>query len=104
MKLLLFCYLTLDILSLSADPTKNAMFFAPEKIPFFARAGQISGAEVAMRILCTLGSGLGMFCSQQGVYSLMALIFVGLGVSEPRYWRPLFGSVTDGYTIRRFWR
>ena len=104
LKLLAFCYLTLDILGLSADPNKNAVFFAPDKIPFFARAGQISGAELAMRVLCTLGSGLGMFCSQQGGYSIMALIFVGLDVSEPRSWRPLFGSITEAYTVRRFWR
>ena len=103
LKLLVFCYLTLDILGLGADPDKNAVFFAPEKIPFFVRAGQVSGAELVMRILCTLGGGLGMFCSQQGVFSIMALIFVGLDVSEPKYWRPLFGSITEAYTLRRFW-
>ena len=103
LKLLVFCYLTLDILGLGADPDENAVFFAPEMIPFFARTGEISGAELAMRILCTLGGGLGMFCSQQAVYSIMALIFVGLNVSEPKYWRPLFGSITEAYTLRRFW-
>lgn len=104
MKLLAFCYLTLDFLGFSADPETNAMFFAPGKIPFFARAAQICGAELAMRISGTLGSGLGVFCSQQGVYSIMALLLVGLGVSEPRYRRSLFGSITKAYTLRRFWR
>ena len=103
LKLLVFCYLTIDILGLGAGPDHNVMFFAPEKIPLFARVGQVSEVELAMRILCTLGGGLGMFCSQQGVYSIMALIFVGLDVSEPKYWRPLFGSVTEAYTLRRFW-
>jgi len=57
-----------------------------------------------MTLLGTLGSGLGVFCAQQGVYSLVALAAVGLGLSEPRYWRPLFGSISQAYTVRRFWR
>ena len=102
--MLVSCYLMLDLLSLGADPEKNEMFFAPAMIPFFKRLGQVSGEELAMRIFGTLGSGLGVLCSQQGVYSTLALIAVGLGLSEPRYWRPLFGSVSDAYTLRRFWR
>ena len=102
--LLVSCYLMLDVLSLGADPEKNKIFFAPAMIPFFTRLDQVSGEELAMRIFGTLGSGLGVFCSQQGVYSIVALIAVGLGRSEPRYWRPLFGSVSDAYTVRRFWR
>ena len=102
--LLVSCYLMLDVLSLGADPEKNQIFFAPAMIPFFTRLGQVSGEELAMRIFGSLGSGLGVFCSQQGVYSILALTAVGLGLSEPRYWRPLFGSVSDAYTLRRFWR
>ena len=102
--LLVSCYLMLDVLNLGADPEKNKIFFAPAMIPFFTRLGQVSGEELAMRIFGTLGSGLGVFCSQQGVYSIVAMIAVGSGLSEPRYWRPLFGSVSEAYTLRRFWR
>ena len=101
---LVWCYLILDVLSLGADPEKTKIFFAPAMIPFFTRLGEVSGEEVAMRIFGVLGSGLGVFCSQKGVYSILALIAVGLGLSEPRDWRPLFGSVSDAYTVRRFWR
>lgn len=102
--LLVSCYLILDVLVLGADPEINKIFFAPAMIPFFTRLGQVSGEELAMRIFGTLGSGLGLFCSQQGIYSIVALIAVALGLSEQRYWRPLFGSVSDAYTLRRFWR
>ena len=102
--LLVSCYLMLDVLSLGADPDKNKIFFAPAMIPFFTRLDQVSVEELAMRIFGTLGSGLGVFCSQQGIYSIVAIIAVGFGLSEPRYWRPLFGSVGDAYTVRRFWR
>lgn len=104
LSLLVLCYLTLDLLGLAADPEANAGFFAPSKIPFFVRLSQVSSQEIAMRIFGTLGSGLGVLCSQQGVYSLLAILFVGTGLSEPVYWRPLFGSVSDAYTVRRFWR
>ena len=100
---LISCYLTLDLLGLAADPEVNAIFFAPSKIPFWTRLRQVSSQEIAMRVFGTLGSGLGVFCSQQGVYSLLAILFVGTGLSQPLYWRPLFGSIGDAYTVRRFW-
>ena len=101
--LLASCYLTLDILGLGADPRKNAIFFVPSKIPFFSRIRQASMEELAMRVFATLRSGLGVFCSQRAVYSLIALAAVGSGLSEPRYWRPLFGSHSYAYSVRRFW-
>ncbi|KAL3486541.1 hypothetical protein BJX62DRAFT_241871 [Aspergillus germanicus] len=37
-------------------------------------------------------------------YRLAAIISVGLGQYRPSQWPPLFGSVMEAYTIRRFWR
>lgn len=39
-----------------------------------------------------------------GVYSVMALSCVGLGVSEPALWPPISGSLFDAWSIRRLWR
>lgn len=38
-----------------------------------------------------------------GVYSVMALTCVGLGVSEPGLWPPISGSLFDAWSIRRLW-
>lgn len=38
-----------------------------------------------------------------GVFTTMALVFVGLGVSEPALWPPISGSVLDAWSIRRLW-
>lgn len=38
-----------------------------------------------------------------GVYSVMALSCVGLGVSEPALWPPISGSLFDAWSIRRLW-
>ena len=37
-------------------------------------------------------------------YNVLASLAVAVGYSEPKYWPALFGSVTEGYTLRRFWR
>jgi hypothetical protein len=36
-------------------------------------------------------------------YSLLAAVSVGAGFSEPYQWPDLFGSLSDAYTVRRFW-
>lgn len=100
--LLVSRYLALDLLGLGADPEQNKVFLAPSGIPFFTRFGKVSGEELAVRVLATLGSGLGVFCAQHGVYSVVALVAVGLKLSERRYWRPLFGSISQACTVRRF--
>ena len=38
-----------------------------------------------------------------GVFSFMALVCVGLGVSEPALWPPISGSLFDAWSIRRLW-
>ncbi|OJJ84629.1 wax synthase family protein [Aspergillus glaucus CBS 516.65] len=38
-----------------------------------------------------------------GVYSVMALSCVGLGISEPALWPPISGSLLDAWSIRRLW-
>ena len=32
-----------------------------------------------------------------------SILFVGLGLSEPRAWPAFCGSLLDAYTVRRFW-
>lgn len=36
-------------------------------------------------------------------YRLVSFIIVGLGINSPRDWPPLFGRMSDAYTLRRFW-
>jgi hypothetical protein len=36
-------------------------------------------------------------------YSVAALITTALGIYSPRDWPPLFGSISDSWTVRRFW-
>ncbi|KAL5356670.1 membrane bound O-acyl transferase family-domain-containing protein [Aspergillus floccosus] len=36
-------------------------------------------------------------------YRILSVVSVGLGVSRPHQWPPLFGSITEAHTLRRFW-
>jgi hypothetical protein len=37
-------------------------------------------------------------------HSLLAVVSVSAGLSNPGQWPNLFGSLSDAYTVRRFWR
>lgn len=37
------------------------------------------------------------------VYRIAAAAAVGIGLYDPSVWPPMFGSVLDAYTVRRFW-
>ena len=101
---ILICYLVLDFLSLGADPESNAINFSPKRVPLFTRLGDVTGQELIMRLFVTLGFGAGVYSFQTGIQSIFALVDVGLGLSEVKSWRPMFGSPWDAYTVRRFWR
>ena len=36
-------------------------------------------------------------------YCLVGGITVGLGIFDPQSWPPMFGSITQGYTLRNVW-
>lgn len=46
---------------------------------------------------------LGVYCIANGSYILNSIISVSLGLSTPKEWPPLFGSITSCYSIRRAW-
>lgn len=38
-----------------------------------------------------------------GLHHALSIVFVGLGLDAPQDWPPLYGSVYQMYSIRRFW-
>lgn len=81
----LICYLVLDQFGLFSDPAANAASFSPEMIPFFARLGHVSSQEVMERLVTTLGAGIGIYCIQLGVQSIVAFLDVDLGISDVQH-------------------
>ncbi|KAJ5635100.1 uncharacterized protein N7484_008413 [Penicillium longicatenatum] len=36
-------------------------------------------------------------------YRMASIIVVGLGINSPQDWSPIFGSMSDAYTLRNYW-
>ena len=100
---LVACYIMLDIFGLGADAEVNVKSFSPQRTLFFRRLSEISGEDISTRFATTLGTGVSIYCFQDGLQSLLALTAVSMGISDVSSWRPRFGSLRDAYTIRRFW-
>ncbi|KAF2678011.1 hypothetical protein K458DRAFT_481085 [Lentithecium fluviatile CBS 122367] len=103
---ILRCIVSLILLDLarpSSDTTENAILFADSKVPFFTRLGSVSGEDIAMRFITTTASTAMTYLLFQSMYSSGAVIMVGLNLSPPERWRPLFGDILGAYSLRRAW-
>ncbi|KAL4738634.1 membrane bound O-acyl transferase family-domain-containing protein [Aspergillus similis] len=104
-RLIFLSYITLDIMDSSADPDMIRKYLSPLNVPLFRRLyyDTISGEEIKMRFLSVLGAGIGLVAVQGGCHQIFAFLSVLLHLSEPSDWPPLYGSISDAYTLRRFW-
>ncbi|KAK2810596.1 hypothetical protein FQN50_002853 [Emmonsiellopsis sp. PD_5] len=73
-------------------PGTEYLFFSATREQFIARiASSVMGWMVVSRLTI------------DGAHRAFSIVAVGLGISEPRDWAPLFGSMLDAYTIRNYW-
>lgn len=100
---ILLCYLVIDVSSFGVNPESNAVLFASQNVPFFARLGDVSTQQLAIRIFSSLTLFLNIYCVARLGYSIIGTIAVGTGLSQVSAWRPPFGRLADAYTVRRFW-
>ena len=96
------CYLALDLATVSANPPENNSQFRLEKIPFFRRLGEVNSDEIIQRLVASVANWAAAYCVMQCYMGAWAAFCVALG-DDPKYWRPNFGPLSEGYTIRRFW-
>lgn len=99
----LTCYLLLDLLGARKPPTNAAQIFNPNLIPLFSRWGSVTAAEIKLRALSIAGFGITFYCVIQGSQALAAAIAVGSGLGKIESWRPVFGSLTDAYSLKDTW-
>ena len=76
--------------------------------PCFKRDGPPVGeggtiASFLWRLELTLGFAVGEYLVLTTMHCVYCIVSVGFGLSEPRHWPSLFGSVWEAYTIRRLW-
>ena len=97
-------YLTLDLLgAVPPDPGSNATMFSPRLIPFFSRLGEVTAEQIIARVVFMAFTWVSIYCIIQVIQGLVAIVAVGCGITEVKTWRPVFGSLGDAYTVRRFW-
>ena len=103
-KVLIFCicYTLLDLATSSAKPAENQIHYRLDKIPFFARLGDVTNEEIIRKLVGGVAYWTASYCTMQCYMGAWAFICVACG-SDPKYWRPNFGPLSEGYTIRRFW-
>ena len=100
---LLLCYLVIDTFVFVSQPEQNAVNFHPDRIPW-NDSRNISFEPLIIRVTSVIGFWINLYCIIYALMGSLAFIMVGIGVSEPKYWPPGFGSITEAYTLRRFWR
>ena len=100
--LLLSCYLVLDAFNFLSQPGQNQLLYNDSEVSL-ALAKNRSAERIIVRSASTLGFWVSLYCIIQLYMGSVAVLSVGLGLSDVRSWRPGFGPVNEAYTVRRFW-
>ncbi|KUI57319.1 hypothetical protein VP1G_10876 [Cytospora mali] len=93
--------LAVDLLTSGvSDPSGNPFQYAQEKASLF-RFGSVKGWQ--QRAIVTLGQWIGLYTVTTWIHSTIAVVTVAVGVYSPEGWPPLYGSIFDVWSLRRFW-
>ncbi|KAI0534843.1 membrane bound O-acyl transferase family-domain-containing protein [Xylaria digitata] len=98
--------LVIDILAViggEPKPEENAFNFAWDKVRFLIRLREVSVDEAVLRAVVLCVCWVTTYYSIQAFYCFSAIVGVATGVTALESWPPMFGSLTDMYTVRNFW-
>ena len=84
-------------------PPPNPGLFGPRKIPLLTRLSQVTAEELIIRIFATVAFWVNTYIVACLIANVPSLMSVGSGLSSPASWRPTYGSLSEAYTIRKFW-
>jgi hypothetical protein len=94
-------YLVADIPSIL--PPTDPELVAQMSLPVFSRLLHISLKEAINRFILTASTWIFGMATLSYFHSSLAILFVGLRLSEPRFWPPQFGSLKDSHSLRGWW-
>lgn len=98
-----FFVLILDLRSLVGNDVNNTITFSSERVPFFTRLTSVSREELIVRILGISGYWIIQTVIIEVIFDTLAIVEVALGLNPVNTWPPVFGSISDSYSIRQFW-
>lgn len=89
--------------AVDAREALNKDLLQPSKVPFLTRLNEVTNEEVWTRLVVALSSWTMFYFLLQELFSVPAAIAVILKPSSVAEWRPMFGPVSEIYTMRGFW-
>ncbi|KAI4260129.1 MAG: hypothetical protein L6R42_004203 [Xanthoria sp. 1 TBL-2021] len=95
--------LILDLAGFLNSSSENGITFAAEQVPLFSRLGNISGEDVITRIASILAFWSFQYMVIEVVYGAIAIVAILSGLSAVEAWPPMFGSLSESYSLRQFW-
>ena len=102
--LALFAFLIIDVMTATPpDISQNAVTFSRAKVPFFARLNEITVEEFKTRVAISTGQYVGIYFMITLIHSVISFLAVTSGLYEPKEWPPIFGSITEMWSLRQFW-
>ena len=96
-------YFILDALTSFNDPAAMAPLFTDEKIPLLARLSQLTLQEGLTRTITSFSFWFVNYLVLMLFFDIPGIICVSTGLSGVEWWRPPFNSITEAYTLRRYW-
>lgn len=66
-------------------------------------ASPVTVREFQIRLLLAANKFIPDVLSLSAFHDFLAIIFIATGIDQPWEWPPLFGPLTEAYTMRRFW-
>jgi hypothetical protein len=96
-------YLLCDTFNLLERSETMSAAFPAEHEQLFSRLSEVTLKELAARNVTTFWFAVVNVLFLTWIYSFLALVSVGSGLTPPAAWPPLFGSLRDSSTLRGFW-
>lgn len=97
--------LILDLFNLPSRKVRhNIALFDQSKVHVLTRLHEITAGEVLIRSTTSVFTGAVIYLLFQALYSAAAVVAVGLGISRVEAWRPLFGNITEVWSLRQAWK
>ncbi|KAF5989249.1 TRI7-trichothecene biosynthesis [Fusarium coicis] len=94
-------YLILDVFAAQPPPDPNMI--SPQKEHLLTRIGQITPEEAIFRFFATFGFWLNTFCVIHLINSAFSLLYLSLNLYPVEMLPPIWGSLSEAYSVRRFW-
>ncbi|KAI1030111.1 hypothetical protein LB504_010515 [Fusarium proliferatum] len=94
-------YLILDVFA--AQPSPDPNMISPQKEHLLTRIGQITSEEAIFRFFATFGFWLNTFCVIHLINSAFSLLYLSLNLYPVEMLPPIWGRLSEAYSVRRFW-